>query len=160
MKLAITNHVKKQEYRPGVVQIRHLLQVAKTTLATEHQKRQAEDIPKNMEISLVFTDDEGIRTLNREFRQKDTATDVLSFPLYQAEEPLLPHTSLGDIVISVERMAEQAKAYGPSQDRELSFLFVHGLLHLLGYDHELSPAEESLQFHRQDEVLALLHIIR
>ncbi len=87
-------------------------------------------------------------------------TAVLSFPQYQAGEAPQPHSSLGDIVISLPKMAEQAAAFDHSQKRELCFLFVHGLLHLLGYDHELSDAEERRQFARQDEVLAALGIYR
>lgn len=90
----------------------------------------------------------------------DRPTDVLSFPQYQAGEAPQPHSSLGDIVISLPKMAEQAAAFDHSQKRELCFLFVHGLLHLLGYDHELSDAEERRQFARQDEVLAALGIYR
>lgn len=85
---------------------------------------------------------------------------MLSFPQYQAGEAPQPHSSLGDIVISLPKMAEQAAAFDHSQKRELCFLFVHGLLHLLGYDHELSDAEERRQFARQDEVLAALGIYR
>ena len=119
-----------------------------------------EDCPYEAQVNLLITDDDGIRGFNREYRQIDAPTDVLSFPQYQAGESLLPHSSLGDIVISLPKMAEQAAAYGHAQKRELIFLFVHGLLHLLGYDHEISADEERRQFARQDEVLAALKISR
>lgn len=112
------------------------------------------------EVSLTLTDNAQIWQLNRQFREVDRPTDVLSFPQYQAGERPLPHSSLGDIVISLPKMAEQAAAYGHGQKRELIFLFVHGLLHLLGYDHEISAAEERRQFARQDEVLQALNILR
>ena len=112
------------------------------------------------EVSLLLTDNPTIHRLNSSFRGVDRPTDVLSFPQYQAGEAPQPHSSLGDIVISLPKMAEQAAAFDHSQKRELCFLFVHGLLHLLGYDHELSDAEERRQFARQDEVLAALGIYR
>ncbi len=116
--------------------------------------------PAGCEVSLTLTDDEQIWRLNRQFRSVDRPTDVLSFPQYQPGEKILPHTSLGDIVISLPRLAAQAAAYGHSQKRELLFLFVHGLLHLLGYDHEISAEEEKRQFARQEQVLALLGVNR
>lgn len=112
------------------------------------------------EVSLILTDDEQIWRLNWHFRGVDRPTDVLSFPQYQPGEVILPHSSLGDIVISLPRMAAQAAAYGHSQKRELLFLFVHGLLHLLGYDHEISTEEEKRQFARQEQVLAALGVNR
>ncbi len=93
------------------------------------------------EISVTFTDNEGIRELNATYREKDTATDVLSFPLMdfsgKSDEPVAdePLVSLGDIVISLERAREQAEEYGHSFEREVAFLTVHSMLHLLGYDH-------------------------
>lgn len=112
------------------------------------------------EISLLFTDDAGIRALNCDYRGKDSATDVLSFPLLAAEEP--PPESgtalLGDIVISRERAAEQAAAYGHSETRETVFLFVHGMLHLLGYDHELGEREEMEMFALQDKIMEALDL--
>jgi probable rRNA maturation factor len=93
----------------------------------------------DVEVSLTFVDDEQIRVLNREYRAKDTATDVLSFP--QDDEdgfmsiPGMPQV-LGDIVISLPRAEEQAETFGHSLEREVVYLAVHGLLHLLGFDHE------------------------
>ncbi|MBE6559490.1 MAG: rRNA maturation RNase YbeY [Ruminococcaceae bacterium] len=111
-------------------------------------------------VSVTFTDNEGIRTLNREYREKDTATDVLSFPLYDfaAGEKPLPdeRIELGDIVLSLERAKEQAAELGHSYERESAFLCVHSVLHLLGYDHELSEEDEEDMCRRQREIMKKL----
>lgn len=91
------------------------------------------------EVSVTLTDDAHIHALNRDYRSVDRPTDVLSFALTESEEPAIldaPYgVVLGDLVISLERVAAQAEEYGHSVLRELSFLTVHGMLHLLGYDH-------------------------
>ena len=111
-------------------------------------------------VSVTFTDNEGIRELNREYRGKDSATDVLSFPLYDfaAGEQPLPgeRAELGDIVLSLERAREQAKELGHSYERETAFLCVHSVLHLLGYDHERSHEEEEDMCRRQREIMVRL----
>ena len=97
-------------------------------------------------ISVTFTDNEGIREKNREFRGIDAPTDVLSFPMYDfknGEKPMKGEIcELGDIVLSLERAAEQAEDFGHSYEREVAFLTVHSVLHLLGYDHVHSEEEE------------------
>lgn len=106
------------------------------------------------EISMTFTDNEGIRELNRLHRNIDKATDVLSFPMFDFEtedEPLAG--ALGDIVISLERAREQAEMYGHSFEREVAFLCVHSMLHLLGYDHELGEEEDMDMRRRQREIM-------
>ena len=111
------------------------------------------------EVSVTFTDDEGIRELNRKFRGIDRPTDVLSFPLFdysgESEEPPINDlkSMLGDIVISLERAAQQAEEYGHSFEREVAFLTVHSMLHLLGYDHETSEADEKIMFAKQDDIM-------
>ena len=110
------------------------------------------------EVSVTFTDDEGIRELNREHRGIDKATDVLSFPLTDFEggdEPPTdePTVALGDIVLSRERARAQAEEFGHSYDREIAFLCVHSMLHLLGYDHVNSDEEDAEMRHRQSEIL-------
>ena len=110
------------------------------------------------EISVTFTDDEGIRAVNRQYRNIDKATDVLSFPLTDFEggtEPPAdePEVSLGDIVISLERAMAQAEEFGHSLEREVAFLAVHSTLHLLGYDHELSEEDDADMRRRQREIL-------
>jgi len=114
-------------------------------------------LPDKVELSLLLTDDEGIRALNCAYRGQDKPTDVLSFPLWEGEPlPPLGHTALplGDIVISLERAAAQAQGFGHSAPREAIFLFVHGLLHVLGYDHELGPEEEQRMFAQQKQIMA------
>ena len=116
------------------------------------------------EISLTFTDNKGIRTLNRDFRNIDKETDVLSFPLTDYSGTDLPidevNTSLGDIVISLERAEEQAKDFGHSFEREVAFLTVHSMLHLLGYDHVNSEEEDAEMRRRQREILESIGQVR
>ncbi|MEO1938000.1 MAG: rRNA maturation RNase YbeY, partial [Sulfurimonas sp.] len=85
------------------------------------------------EIELIITDNETIAQINAEYRNIDKATDVLSFP-YDADMPMAP---LGSIVISYDFVKEKAAEFGHSQDDEFTLLFIHGLLHILGYDHEI-----------------------
>lgn len=107
------------------------------------------------EISLTFTDNRKIHKLNKEFRGIDRATDVLSFPMFddisEADESTV--NVLGDIVISLEKAKKQAEEYGHGLYREASFLAVHSVLHLLGYDHERSEEEEKTMFAKQEEIL-------
>ena len=108
-------------------------------------------------ISVSLVDNEFIHKMNRDYRGIDRPTDVISFAfldnedresLYKGKEPVC----LGDIYISVDKAKEQADEYGHSLKRELSFLFVHGLLHLLGYDH-MNEEDEKIMFRLQDEIL-------
>lgn len=114
-----------------------------------------EDFGRRAEVSVTFTDNEGIHALNREYRNVDRPTDVLSFPLSDGEDYDTDGDAvlLGDIVISLERAQTQAEEYGHSFEREVAFLTVHSMLHLLGYDHETSPKDERDMFARQDEIL-------
>ena len=110
------------------------------------------------EISVTFTDNEGIRAVNSQFRGIDAPTDVLSFPLTDYESVSFPvadepESSLGDIVISLERANEQATEFGHSFEREIAFLTVHSMLHLLGYDHVDSEEEDAEMRRRQREIL-------
>jgi probable rRNA maturation factor len=110
------------------------------------------------EVSVTFTDNEGIHAVNKEYRGIDAPTDVLSFPLTDfegGEEPPTdePEISLGDIIVSLERAEEQAKEFGHSFEREVAFLCVHSMLHLLGYDHERGVDEEMDMRRRQREIL-------
>ena len=114
------------------------------------------------EVSITLTDNEKIHALNKQYREVDKPTDVLSFPLLDFEgegcEPVAdePMVSLGDIVISLERAAEQAEEFGHSFDREVAFLCVHSMLHLLGYDHELSEDDDADMRDRQRAILEML----
>jgi len=113
-------------------------------------------------ISLHLVSDATIRALNAEHRGKDAATDVLSFPLLDNSDFVLPpdHSlDLGDVVISYERASEQAAEYGHSYDRELAYLVAHGVLHILGYDHE-NAAERELMRAKEEEALIPLGFTR
>ena len=117
------------------------------TLECEHFER-------DVIVSVTFTDNEGIRVKNSEFRDIDRATDVLSFPMYDMANGDMPEEGmaceLGDIVLSLERAAEQAEEFGHSYERECAFLTVHSMLHLLGYDHVNSEEEdEEMRAHQR-----------
>ena len=104
-------------------------------------------------FSIIFVDNEKIHELNKQFRGVDRPTDVISFAFEDSpDEFALSTRVLGDIFISIPRMQEQAVSYGHSEKRELSFLTVHGLLHLLGYDHMTKEDEEKM-FSLQEEIL-------
>ncbi len=122
-----------------------------------------EELIFGAEISVTFCDNEYIRGLNKEHRDKDSATDVLSFPMFDFDESdpeINPDgtVTLGDIVISLERAAEQAAELGHSLEREVAFLVIHSTLHLLGYDHERSKDDEEAQCIAQREILETLEI--
>ena len=123
---------------------------------------------RDAEISVMFTDNEGIRVLNAQHRGIDRATDVLSFPMLEYDDDgemfddpgdIEDELCLGDIVISLERAAEQAEEYGHSFEREVGFLTVHSMLHLLGYDH-MTEEEEKEMFGFQKEILAEMGLER
>lgn len=126
-----------------------------------------EKVAMSCEVSVTFSDDEAIRELNLRYRGKDSATDVLSFPLF--ERGFLPTEApadknlfvpIGDIVLSLETAQKQAESYGHSFDREIAFLTVHSVLHLVGYDHENSPEEERLMNDACEEVLEKIGLTR
>ncbi len=116
-----------------------------------------EEIDPKAEIGLMFVDNEQIREMNKTYRDKDSATDVLSFPMYEADEAIDDEEEilLGDIVISLERAAEQAEEYGHSLEREVMYLLVHGLLHLAGYDH-MEDDEKKEMRQREEELLTVI----
>ena len=127
-----------------------------------------EKCPDEAEVNVILTDNQAIQEINREHRQIDAPTDVLSFPMVDYEAPsdfdhvedavedyFNPETGelmLGDIVISVDKVEEQAEKYGHSQTRELAFLVAHSMLHLCGYDH-MEEEERLLMEARQNEIL-------
>lgn len=133
------------------------------------------ECPYEAQINLLLTDNEGIRTINKETRNIDKPTDVLSFPnLYydipsdfslveenEADyfDPDTGELILGDIIISVDKVFEQAESYGHSTKREFAFLVAHSMLHLFGYDHE-APEEEADMIKRQETILQNLGITR
>lgn len=134
-----------------------------------------EECPYEAEVNLTLVDNAKIHEINREYRQIDRPTDVLSFPMqtYERagdfshaedciEENFNPDTGellLGDIILSAEKVKEQAKAYGHSEKREFAFLILHSMLHLFGYDHETEEEREAMEA-RQREILDDLDITR
>ncbi len=145
-------------------------EVKKAMEKTIEHTLQTENFGLDAEISLTITDDNEIHRLNLQERGIDRPTDVLSFPMlefdnernmidfdYDMDEGFI---MLGDIVISAERAAAQAAEYGHGFLREMAFLTVHSMLHLLGYDHENSEAEEKLMFKKQEQILNDLGITR
>ena len=112
----------------------------------------AENFVESVEISILLTNNEEIRALNREFRGKDKPTDVLSFPLGETN-PENGFLMLGDIVINAEKAASQALEYGHTLERELAFLTIHSVLHLLGYEHENDDTGEKIMREKQTEIL-------
>ncbi len=118
-----------------------------------------EGFDKNVEVSVTFTDNEKIRELNKSYRGKDSATDVLSFPMFDSFQDNLINMEtipLGDIVISLERAKKQAHDFYHGSYHELAFLSVHSTLHLLGYDHETSKEDENDMFRRQKEIMEII----
>ncbi|HAB34171.1 MAG TPA: rRNA maturation RNase YbeY [Exiguobacterium sp.] len=125
-----------------------------------------EEVDPNSELSVTFVSNDEIQEINREWRGKDQATDVISFAMEELgedeidfglleDEPVV----LGDLIISVERCREQAAEYGNHFERELGFLAVRGFLHLLGYDH-IEKADEEIMTKRQEEILHHFELFR
>lgn len=133
------------------------------------------DCPYETEVNVLFTDNAGIQSMNKEFRNIDAPTDVLSFPMVDYEKPgdfsvaeasvddyFNPETGelmLGDIVLSVDKIKSQAQAYGHSELREMAFLTAHSMLHLFGYDH-MEPQEAKDMEAKQEDILKRLNITR
>ena len=153
------------------LQPENLLLPSKARETVQNVLQQAADLLElgpEVEISVLLVDNETIRSLNRDYRNKDAATDVLSFPMEEAmdgePEPAViggpTERLLGDLVISVEMAVAQAAEYGHSVERELAFLSVHGLLHLLGYDHESGVEAEAAMQAEEKRILSVLGIER
>ncbi len=146
-----TNEVKEQH----IELVEKLLQHAATV----------ENIEDGSEGSITFVTNEKIHEINREYRDKDQPTDVISFALEELGEGEVEIVGedipcvLGDIIISTDRTKEQAEEYGHSFERELGFLAVHGFLHLLGYDH-MTKEDETIMFKKQDEILSTFGLER
>ncbi|MBT3924064.1 MAG: rRNA maturation RNase YbeY [Nitrospina sp.] len=113
---------------------------------------------KDHEISILFTGDQGIRELNHQFRGIDRPTDVLSFPQLAEGEPEPPGAPvLGDVAISLETARHQSEDHGLSLEEEQTLLLIHGILHLLGYDHEVSGQEEERMRKKTRELFAIIY---
>ena len=117
-----------------------------------------EGFDKDVEVSVTFTDNEKIKELNDKYRNKDSATDVLSFPMFASMDEMeyMDTVPLGDIVISLEKAKEQAHNFYHGSYHELAFLSIHSTLHLLGYDHETSKEDEEDMFRRQKEIMEII----
>ena len=130
------------------------------------------DYPFDGQVTVTITDNEGIRAFNKEFRDIDAPTDVLSFPLNDfyrgvpdAEmgeliDPVTRTVPLGDMIISVERAREQAADFGHGLARECAYLTVHSMLHLVGYDHVDEGEEKAAMRQKEEEILAVLGLTR
>ena len=133
-----------------------------------------EGFPYEAQVSITLVDEESIKMINKETRDIDKVTDVLSFPMLSIENPAdfskieeddgnfdyeSGEALLGDIVVCVQKMRSQAQEFGHGELREYSFLIAHSVLHLLGYDH-MTEEEEKVMFSRQEEILSALGITR
>lgn len=139
------------------------------------QALEHEQCPYEPEVNVVITDNDEIQMINKEYREIDAPTDVLSFPMIDYTEPsdfskleqeiesyFNPETGeliLGDIMISIDKVFEQAELYGHTVERELAFLVAHSMLHLCGYDH-MDEEERKIMEAKQDEILTQLNINR
>lgn len=158
--------------------VRYANKIDKNIALTLHLRRciaaalEHEGVKVPCEINVLVTDDQGIRAINNALRQIDTATDVLSFPMFsfvagafpeRVEEYMDPQTGLlplGDMAISLERTRDQAKRFGHSTKREIGYLTIHSVLHLLGYDH-LDEGEEKRKMRtREEQIAAQLGLLR
>lgn len=119
------------------------------------------DIGNDLELSCIFVDDNKIHEINKQYRNIDRSTDVISFALEDSEQFYVEGMprSLGDIFISIDHAKTQAEEYGHSMKREMCFLFTHGLLHLLGFDH-MNPEDEAKMIKKQKDILSALKIER
>ena len=138
--------------------VEELIQFAGNNLALE----------ADSEVSISYVTNEEIRIINRDYRDKDAPTDVISFALEEEsdeevtivwEDDQPQQRILGDIIISIDRAREQAESFGHSFEREIGFLALHGLLHLLGYDH-MEPGEEKIMFDKQKNILEAYGLTR
>lgn len=126
-----------------------------------------EKVLPEVDVYITLTNNEEIHKINKEYRDVDRPTDVLSFPMYERDEiaGLKNDTNdeiekiLGDIIVSIEKVREQAEEYGHSFERELAYLVTHGMLHLLGYDHMIEE-EKAVMRKREEEILETLNITR
>ena len=126
-----------------------------------------EGVNDNTEVSVTIVDNEEIRKINNKFRNIDRATDVLSFPMFEKAEldekiknkDFLYEDVLGDVIISIDKVKEQAEEYGHSFERELSYMLVHGFYHLMGYDH-IEEEDKKIMRPKEEKILNELKITR
>ena len=145
MELLIINHTQEEQWMKYEQDFIHVMKQCEKTL----------DITKEYSVSLIFTDAKEIHEINRSYRNIDRPTDVISFAMMDRENDYeMPEVEneLGDIFISIDAVREQAESIGHSVQREVCFLFTHGLLHLLGYDH-MHDEDEKVMFQIQDVII-------
>ncbi|PAB58925.1 rRNA maturation RNase YbeY [Anaeromicrobium sediminis] len=118
-----------------------------------------ENVSEEVEVSVTFVDNDAIKELNRDYRNKDSETDVLSFPQYDSMDEINIGMCLGDIVISLEKAEEQRQLYNHSFDREVLFLTVHSMFHLMGYDHDTEENTKEMRM-KEEKVLSHMGILR
>lgn len=151
VKVNITDNQKRVKLPTGT-----RLLIRKSCIAT----LKLEEFADSAEVNVTIVSDEMIKEMNKQFRNIDSSTDVLSFPLGEnGEYDTNPETGakmLGDIVISIEHALAQAKLYGHGLEREVAFLTVHSMLHLLGYDHEKGGIERAMMREKEEQVLDAL----
>ena len=151
VKVNITDNQKKIKLPTGT-----RLLIRKACTAT----LKLEGFEESAEVNVILVNDEMIREMNRQYRDIDASTDVLSFPLGENgiydENPETGAKMLGDIVISVEHALSQADLYGHGIEREVAFLTVHSMLHLLGYDHEQGGLQKTIMREKEEQVLDAL----
>ena len=126
-----------------------------------------EKIKHDLDVYITLTNNRGIHEINKQYRDIDRPTDVLSFPMFQRDEISNLKKKkkdnveeiLGDIVVSIDKVKEQSKEYGHSYERELAYLVTHGMLHLLGFDHMIDEEKEEMRKH-EEKVLEVLGFVR
>ena len=123
-----------------------------------------EKLGEKLYINIILTNPENIRKINKEYRNIDKATDVLSFPMFEKEEiknldNIVVEEVLGDIIISIDKVVEQAKEYEHSFEREFSYMLVHGFYHLMGYDH-IEENDKVQMREKEENILEKLNIVR
>lgn len=155
LKVTITNQQKAVKIPSG---LRLMLRRCCTAVL------RMEQFEGDAEVNITFVDDEQIHAMNKQFRNKDSATDVLSFPLGENGiwdvNPDTGCKELGDIVLSVEHAVAQAKEFGHTFQREMGYLTVHSMLHLLGYDHVNGGLEKTIMREKEEEALGRLGLTR
>lgn len=117
---------------------------------------------KNIEVNIECTDEGHIKEINKEYREIDKVTDVLSFPMFEKEEleaNAFDNIILGDIIICIQRVKEQAIEYGHSFEREFMYMVVHGMFHILGYDHEIDE-DKKIMREKEEKILSMFNISR
>ena len=139
---------------------------ADISLHTEFSELSRIELENEPELGVTVVDDSEILELNREYREKDSVTDVLSFPQFEGHEDLLEdllndesETLIGDVVICFEQAERQAEEYGTGLTREMLYLFVHSVMHLFGYDH-MDEEEKAVMRAREEEVLSAIGVNR